>query len=143
MAKSNTEADAYLNARFRDAGALAAFGTVYLALASAPLGDTNVTANELVIGTGGYARVPIPTTNADWTAPADSGGRRMISNVNTITGATASANLNGGNPVPNYGLYDASTGGNLIRHGEFGVPPTILSGQVITVPAGAVQIFER
>jgi hypothetical protein len=142
MSKSNFERDLYLNSRFRDAGAMAALGTVYVALATADLTAANVTANELVIGTGGYARTAVPTTNTDWAAPADSAGRRAIVNLNTITGATATANLNAGNPIGFYGMYDAPTGGNLIRYGALGTAITILSGQVITIPAGAISIAE-
>lgn len=142
MSKSTYEADAYLNDRFRDGGALPALGTVYVALANADLTRDNVTANELTIGTGGYARIAVPTTNADWTAPATSGGRRMISNVNTLSGGTATANLNSGNPIGYFGIYDASTGGNLIRYGALGTAVTILSGQAISIPPGALQVLE-
>jgi hypothetical protein len=59
MSKSNFERDLYLNSRFRDAGAMAALGTVYVALATADLTAANLTANELTIGTGGYARTTL------------------------------------------------------------------------------------
>lgn len=141
MAKSNYEADAYLNGRFRDAG-ITALGTLYLALAVADLTAANVTANELTIGTAGYARVVVPTTNADWSAPITSGGRRMISNLNTLTGATVSGDLNGGAAIGFWGLYDAATAGNLIRYGAFGTPKTILNGDTIIISPGSLQIFE-
>lgn len=142
MAKSNYERDTYLNARFRDGGALAALGTVYVALASADLTAANLTANELPIGTGGYARIAVGTTNADWSAPATSGTRRMISNTATLNGGTASANLNGGAPIGFYGIYDAATAGNLIRFGALATPRTILSGDSIVIAPGSLQILE-
>lgn len=142
MPKSNAEAAAYLNARFRDAGALAAFGTVYVALAAADLTRANVTANELPIGTGGYARIPVGTTNADWSAPVDLSGRQMIANTATLSGGTASADLNGGDPVGFYGLYDAATGGNLIRHGQLATAREFLLGDQIVIAPGALQILE-
>jgi hypothetical protein len=142
MAKSTYEANLYLNGRFRDGGAIPALGTVYLAMARADLTAANVTANELAIGTGGYARLAIPTTNADWTTMVSSGGRQMISNVNTLTGATATADWNGGAAIGFWGLYDASTGGNLIRFGAFGTPKTILSADTLVVAPGSLEIFE-
>jgi hypothetical protein len=142
MSKSNFERDLYLNGRFRDGGAIAALGTVYVALASADLTAANLTANELPIGTGGYARIAIGTTNADWAAPATSGGARMIANVSSLSGGTATANLNGGNPVGFYGIYDAATAGNLIRYGALAIPRTFLTGDAIVIPPGALQILE-
>ena len=141
MPNSTYERRRILNQGFRDEAATK-HGTLYLALASADLTADNVTANELPIGTGGYARIAIPTTNADWTAPATVGGREMISNVNTLTGGTASANLNGGTAIPNWGLYDASTGGNLIKYGTFGTPRSVLSGDPIEIAPGAIQFFQ-
>lgn len=142
MAKSIYESDAYLNARFRDGGALAALGTLYIALGSADFTAANITANELPLGTGGYARIPVATTNSDWTAPVSQGGMRMISNTATLTGGTATATLNGGNAVPAYAIYDAPTGGNLIRYGLFGTPKVISSGDAIVIAPNAIQILE-
>ncbi|MBA3580538.1 MAG: hypothetical protein H0W42_11200 [Gemmatimonadaceae bacterium] len=141
MAKSNYERDLYLNSRFRDAGALAALGTVYLALHSADPTAADL-ANELPIGTGGYARLAIGTTNSDWTAPATNGTKREITNASTLTGGTASADLNGGAVIPFYSLRDAATAGNMIRHGGFDTARAILNGDVISFPPGAVSIGE-
>lgn len=141
MAKSNFERDAYLNARFRDGGALAALGTVYVALHAADPTAADL-ANELPIGTGGYARIAVGTTNADWTAPATSGTRRMISNTATLNGGTASADLNGGAPIGFYSIRDAATAGNMIRFGALATPRTILSGDSIVIAPSALQILE-
>ncbi len=141
MAKSNYERDLYLNSRFRDAGALAALGTVYVALHSADPTAADL-ANELPIGTGGYARIAVGTTNSDWSAPATSGGRRMIANTGTLSGGTASANLNGSNPITHYSIRDAATAGNMIRFGALASARTILSGDAIVIAPGALQILE-
>ena len=141
MAKSTLERRAYLNHRFRNT-AMAQLGTVYLALANADLTADNITANELTIGTGGYARIAIGTTDADWTTPVTSAGREMIANTATLSGGTASANWNSGNPIGFWGIYDAATGGNLIRFGAFSIPFTILSGYDVTIAPGAIQLTE-
>jgi hypothetical protein len=141
MPWSNYTRDAILNHMFRDA-TFTKLGTVYVALASADLTAANVTANELTIGTGGYARIAVGTTNSDWNAPATSGERRMISNTGTLSGGTASANLNGGNPIGFFGIYDASTAGNLIAFGALGTPKTILSGDAISIAPGALQLLQ-
>jgi len=141
MPLSTYERDLHLNGRYRDGGAIAALGTIYLALASADLTAANVSANELPAGNG-YARLAIGTTNADWTAPADSGGRRIITNTAALTGATASGDLNGGAPIGFWGLYDAATlgTGNLIRYGAFQTPVTILNGDQIVIAIGSLEI---
>lgn len=141
MPKSNYERDLYLNGRFRDGGAIAALGTVYIALHSADPTAADL-ANELPIGTGGYARTAVGTTNSDWAAPATNGGAREIVNASTITGATASAALNGGVAIPYYSIRDAATAGNMIRYGAFGTPRTILNGETIVFPPGAISIGE-
>jgi hypothetical protein len=141
MSMSKYESDLYLNSRFRDGGAMPALGTIYIALANADLTRLNVTANELPIGTGGYARIAVGTTNADWAAMVDSAGLSMITNSGTLSGGTASANLNGGANIGFYGIYDAATAGNLIRFGAFGTPKAILSGDAITIPPGGIQIL--
>lgn len=133
--------DKLLNHMFRTT-AFAQLGTVYVALANADLTADNVTANELPIGTGGYARIAVGTTDSDWTAPATSGTRRMISNTGTLSGGTASANLNGGNPIGFFGIYDAATAGSLIGFGALGTPKTILSGDAITIAPGALQLLQ-
>lgn len=142
MARSDYEADLYLNSRWRDAGAMAALGTVYVAFAFADLTRANLTANLVALGTGGYARLAVGTTNSDWSAPASSGGYRMIANLLTITGATLSADLNSGNPIGFYGIYDAATAGNLLRQGAFATPRTFLNGDTIVIAPGALQLFD-
>jgi len=132
---------AILNHMFRST-AFAQLGTVYVAFGSADFTENNIIANELTLGVGGYARIAIGTADADWTAPVTSGGREMIANVGTLSGGTATANLNGGNPIGYFGIYDAATVGNLIRFGAFGVPITILTGYDITIAPGALQLFQ-
>jgi hypothetical protein len=141
MPKSTYLADKILGFIFRD-DTWTKPTNVYWALASADLTAANVTANELPIGTGGYARAAVAVANAQWLAPATSGARRVIVNVNQITFGTATANLNGSNPVGFFGIYDAATGGNLLYYGTISTPAAILSGQPIAILAGAAQVLE-
>lgn len=142
MSKSNQEAIDYFNARYRDSGALAAFGTLYFALGIADFTRADITANEPPIGTGGYARVPIPTTNLEIAAPVLDSGRILITNINTIVGATLSAALNGGLNIGYWGLYDLAVGGVLRRVGALEVPRPFLAGDTITIPAGSLRFYE-
>jgi hypothetical protein len=115
-------------------------GTIYLALhASDPGADDAAT--ELPLGTGGYARIPVATNTSAWSAPVSSGDRRVIVNAGTLTGGTASANLNGGAEIQYVTLRTASTGGNQIANGTLGTPKTISAGEAITFPPGTVEIL--
>lgn len=140
MSNSTYLARAILNHLFRTT-ALAQLGTVYIALGNADFTKDNVTANE-VATTGGYARASVGTTDADWAAPATSGGRDVTSNAATITFPTASANWNGGNPIGFFGIYDAATAGNLLRFGALGTARTVLSGDTFQLAPGSLVIGE-
>lgn len=139
MPMSNYLADKVLNHVART-GSWTKPTNLYFALASADLTAANVTANELPIGTGGYARATVAVADAQWNAPATSGAYRVITNVNAINFGTASANLNGSNPIGFIGIYDAATAGNLLYYGTISTPRAVLSGDPITIAAGAVQI---
>lgn len=139
MAMSAYEAKAYLRARFRSAGALPALGTVYLAFAVADLTRDNLTANLAPL-TGGLTRIAIGTTDADWVDAVDEAGESVIRNASTLTGAVLTEDVNGGAPLQFYGIYDDPTGGNLIRHGQFGTAKPLLLGDTPTLAPGAVEI---
>jgi hypothetical protein len=140
MPKSRDMQRKVLNGIFRTT-ALAQVATHYVALASADLTVDNVTANELP-ASNGYARIAITRGDAQWVAPSNSALRSLVTNVNALTGPTTTGNLNGGSPIGFFGIYDALTAGNLVYCGALGTPVTILSGQVISIPAGAIQVSE-
>jgi hypothetical protein len=139
MAMSAYEAKLYLRSRFRSLGAMPALGTVYLAFASASLTRDDLTANLLPL-TGGLARIAIGTTDADWVDAVDEAGESVLRNAGTLTGAVLTADANAGAAIPSYGIYDAPTGGNLIRYGDFGTPKQLLNGDTPTLPPGSVEI---
>jgi hypothetical protein len=139
--KSTYLARAILNHVFRTTS-YSKPSNVYISLHSADPTDANTTATELTIGTGGYARATVAVADAQWTAPASSGTDELITNANTISFGTASATWNSGNPITHFGIYDASTSGNLMYSGALGTSRTVLSGDPVSVAAGALSIRE-
>lgn len=136
--KSTYLARAMLNLVFRTA-TFAKPGTLYFSLHTADPTDANITSTELTIGVGGYARASVAVADAQWSAPASSGTEEYIANVNALAFGTASAALG---TVTYYGIYDASTGGNLLYSGPLAVSRTIASGDPIQIPAGGAVVRE-
>ncbi len=85
---------------------------------------------ELTIGSNGYTRQALGPTTA--TTP-----EFIVSNTAALT-FTAS----GGDwaQVTYFGVYDASTGGNLLDYGALDNARTILDGGSLVVPAGDLDI---
>lgn len=104
--------------------------TVYIALYTAapsdPGGGTEVTG-------GSYARKQ--TAGADWNA-ASAGS---TSNANTLTFVTATGSWG---TVTHFGLFDASTSGNLLRWAALGASKTIASGDSAAFAPGALVLTE-
>lgn len=84
---------------------------------------------------GAYARVNVPPLDANWTAASSTDG--LTDNASTITFPTASANWG---TVTHVGIFDASSGGNLLLWGALTASKTVNSGDVFTFPAGALDI---
>lgn len=82
---------------------------------------------------GSYARATLNPLDANWAAPA--GGNGVTSNSSTITFVTPTANW--GN-VTHFGLFDASSAGNLLFWGSLTIAKTINSGDTVTFPAGSL-----
>lgn len=82
---------------------------------------------------GSYARKS--TAGADWNAAASG----STSNANTITFVTASGSWG---TVTHFGLFDASTAGNLLRWAALTTSKTIGTGDVASFPAGNLVITE-
>lgn len=80
---------------------------------------------------GSYARVS--TAPADWNAA--SGG--TIDNSNAITFPQATANWG---TVTHFGIWDASSGGNLLVHGALTQSRTVNSGDTFEFAAGALDV---
>lgn len=97
--------------------------TIYVSLHSASPGDTG--ANE--ISGGGYSRQPV-----SFAAP--SGG--STSNSSQVQW-TAGGNWGS---ITHWALWDAATAGNMLAWGAFSTARTVSANDVLTIPAGALQL---
>lgn len=107
--------------------------TVYIALFTAVGTDAGTGFTE--VSGGSYARAA--TAGADWNSPSGS-APSSISNANTITFPTATADWGS---VIAFGLYDASTGGNLLAWDFFGnytwLPATVSAASPAVITSKA------
>lgn len=72
---------------------------------------------------GSYARVQRDPLDANWTAPDTTGG--VTANAAAITFPSPTANWG---TVTHFGIFDASSGGNLLFHGALGTSKTVNNG---------------
>lgn len=109
--------------------------TMYIALSTTT--PTEAGGNFTEPSGGSYARVS--TAAADWgaatgTAPATK------SNTATKTFTTASATWSSGSNMTHFGLFDASTAGNLLCWGLLGTAKPVISGDTASFGAGALVL---
>lgn len=104
--------------------------TAYVALFTAAPSDTG--GGTEVTG-GSYARKT--TAGADWNAAASG----STSNANALTFPTATASWG---TVTHWGIYDASSAGNLLRWAALTTSKTIASGDTASFAAGALVLTE-
>ncbi len=84
---------------------------------------------------GSYARVQVNPLDANWTAPA--GGNGQTANANLLTFPTPTADWG---VVTHFGLFDATSGGNLLIYGALNNPKTINNGDPAPeIPAGDIS----
>lgn len=88
---------------------------------------------EVVIGQGAYARVPVASSLVNWagtqgatTTAVSSGASGTTSNNVPITFPTPNGAAWG--VVNSFGIFDASTGGNLLFYGTLLKPKTVNDG---------------
>lgn len=109
--------------------------TLYLALSSTT--PTEAGGNFTEPSGGSYARVS--TTAADWNAA--SGTAPAIKDNGAVkTWPTATADWVAGANLTHFGIYDASTAGNLLVFGALTVPKPALNGDTMSAAAGALVI---
>lgn len=85
---------------------------------------------------GSYARVNVPPLDANWSGASSTDG--LTDNVSAITFATPSANWG---TVVAFGIFDASTSGNLLVWGAISPSKTINNGDPApSFAAGALDI---
>lgn len=93
---------------------------LYVALFTAAPNDAG---GGTEVSGGSYARAQLNPADANWTAPA--GGDGQTDNASAITFPAPSANWG---QVTHFGIFDASTAGNLLFHGALTTPKTINNG---------------
>lgn len=99
--------------------------TVYIGLSTGSFADDN-SGTEL---TGnGYARQSIAF---------DAAASGTTDNTSAVDFPTATGSWG---TVSHYGLFDASTGGNLLIHGAFTASKAVASGDILRIAAGELDI---
>jgi hypothetical protein len=93
---------------------------------------------------GSYGRVAVTSSLANWAGTqsagstvASSGSGGQTSNNAAITFPTPTA---GWGTVTHFGIYDASTGGNLLFWGALTIAKTINQADTVTFPAASLSI---
>jgi hypothetical protein len=111
---------------------------VYVALFTADPTDANVTANEVQVAAWpAYVRVDAAqgaAISTGWTANSNG----VSSNAKTLT-FTAN-NGAGAVTVTHVGLYDASSGGNLLYHAPLVASKTLQIGDVLSFAIGSLTV---
>ena len=115
--------------------------TLYVALLTAAPSDSG---GGTEVSGGSYARVAVTSSLANWagtqsagSTTASSGTGGQTSNNIAITFPTPSATWG---TATHFGIYDASTGGNLLFHGELSIAKTINESDTVTFPVGTLSV---
>lgn len=112
---------------FRGA-AYTAPGTLYFALFTAAPSDSG---GGTEVSGGSYARVGVTPSTANFTAASSTNG--ITTNANAISFPTATANWG---TVTHIGVFDASSGGNLLFWMALTASQAVNSGQQFVIAAG-------
>ena len=115
--------------------------TLYVGLLTAAPNDAG---GGTEVSGGSYARVSVSSSLANWAGTqsagstvASSGTGGQTSNNAAITFPTPTA---GWGTVTHFGIYDASTSGNLLFYGELTIAKTINEADTVTFPAASLSI---
>jgi hypothetical protein len=106
--------------------------TLYFALFTAAPSDSG---GGTEVSGGSYARKAVTPNTTNF--PSASGG--SVSNGAAITFATATASWG---VVTHFGIFDASTAGNLLYWGALSASKTVDSGDTVSFAAGALSVSE-
>ena len=102
-------------------------GTYYLALF---LTDPTASGTGTEASGGGYARKVI-----SFDAPSLVAGKQQVKNTDAVDYGVITADIG---TVSYWGIFDSQTGGNLLWFGSFARGKNVLTGDAITVNAGAI-----
>ena len=107
---SNYVEDNVINSLLRGVAWPSVTGSTYVALFTAAPSDAG--GGTEVTG-GSYARVAVSRATGSWDAPTDQSGSEKTANTGTVT---------------HFGVFDASSGGNLLGWGDLTTSRNILNG---------------
>jgi hypothetical protein len=112
---------------------------IWIALFTANPTETTDTATE--VSGGSYVRIQVTQANSNWTQNSTGTDPQQIQNTNAITFSPGpSANWG---VVTGVGVYDASSGGNLLYWGALSANKTVNNGDPApSFPANALTITE-
>lgn len=105
---------------------------LYVALFTAAPSDAG---GGTEVSGGSYARVTVACNTGNWTKPDSTGG--AVNNTNAITFPTATGSWG---TCTHFGIFDASSGGNLLFWGALTASKTIGNGDVISFAAAALVV---
>jgi hypothetical protein len=114
-------------------GALASRPTLYVGLFTAAPAEAGTGGTEAT-GTG-YARVATATT--DWNS-ATEGDPSHTENANIIDFGTAGGTWSSGSNMTHFGIWDASTSGNLLAFAALTTAKPVISGDPVSFAVGAL-----
>lgn len=84
---------------------------------------------------GSYARVSVNPSDSNWAATSGTNG--LTSNVAAVNFGTATANWG---TITHFGIFDNTTGGNLIVWGALSSSKNVNSGDAFQIPAGSLTV---
>ena len=99
--------------------------TVYVGLSTASFADDN---SGTELSGNGYARVSASFSAASGGTTSNSAGVEF----SAATGSWGS--------VSHFGVFDASSGGNLLIHGAFTTAKTVASGDILKIATGDLDV---
>lgn len=125
-------------------------GAVFTEQSNALEANTTAIINEPTIGTGGYARVAVTASLANYagtqgsgTTTASTGTNGTTSNNNAVTFPSPTSNwASGTNKAAGWVEYDASSAGNLLRWGMLTTTKSINNGDAAPSFAAAALSFQ-
>lgn len=115
--------------------------TLYVGLLTAAPSDTG---GGTEVSGNNYARVSVAANTTNWAGTQSAGS----TSVSSGTGGTTSNNAAVNFPTPSgtwgtvthFGIYDASTSGNLLFYGALTTSKTINTNDVVSFAAGALTV---
>lgn len=114
-------------------GTFAKPATIAIALFTSDPGE-NVSGAE-VTGNG-YARAQLAPSDTNWAAPV--AGNGVTSNNSLVTFATPTGP--GWGTITHFGIFDATSGGNMLLYGALTTPKTINADDVVTLANGQLTV---